>query len=593
MVLSVGNSATRGINLILPASAAETALILDQANLVNHFIEMKTGGTAMARFSSIVGQPGLFAAPGYGVFFSTNDPFAAAAAFTFYNPAGILSNVANNVKLQVIAAPLTWLDVFDATYGTAHTFTNHRTAATGDTWVFNNAGTMSGGNMLRVINAGFDGLILDYLSNLTILGAYSGYSASLTTDLTCVNGIFSGYNQFAEMSPPAAPAADNIRLYSVDHGGFSVINTKDSSGYIAELGQDSYVIATNNSGGAVAIGAVVYLNGAASGIPTFNLADPSTAGRFPAFGVVAESIANGSNGRVMTYGKLININTAAFATGNTLYLGAGGTLTTTRPTAPSKTQVIGYVTRASASGVLFVTCDFGQNDLTGTVSSSFTVGNTGGGARDIVLYNGVGSTMALRGTPSAARVITFPNLSGTVGILSATQSWTSTNTFTGQVLKTAGIGSARARPGGPINVNTTAVGNVGAGEDDLISYTVPANTLNTNGDFLDFEFFGTFAANANNKTVKCYFGATNIFNSGAQAENGGSWKVSGKIIRTGAATQKAIVEFITDGILFTDDITYTATALTLSSTNILKCTGEATADNDIVNEALIVNFYGT
>lgn len=170
-------------------------------------------------------------------------------------------------------------------------------------------------------------------------------------------------------------------------------------------------------------------------------------------------------------------------------------------------------------------------------------------------------------------------------------SQTSTLNTSEVVLRTlAGTSTSYARVGGTLNVNTTAVGNVGTGEDDLITYTVPANTLSTNGDRIDFKMSGKFAANANNKQVKVKFGATTLLATGALAFNNVDWSAEGYVIRTGATTQKAACWFRAGATLtsFTDD---TAPAETLSGTVVLKCTGEATSNNDITEESHVVMWH--
>jgi hypothetical protein len=140
-----------------------------------------------------------------------------------------------------------------------------------------------------------------------------------------------------------------------------------------------------------------------------------------------------------------------------------------------------------------------------------------------------------------------------------------------------------------LNVNTTTVGNVGTGEDDLRTYSVPAATLAVDGDHLAFEAAGTFAATANNKRIKVKFGATTIFDTGVLAITAaGDWYVSGLIIRTGAATQKCVAHWTCTDAALPVKPDYTTAAETLSGAVTLKLTGEATANNDVVQELLIV-----
>ncbi|MGA1047382.1 MAG: hypothetical protein ACO3UU_05190 [Minisyncoccia bacterium] len=139
--------------------------------------------------------------------------------------------------------------------------------------------------------------------------------------------------------------------------------------------------------------------------------------------------------------------------------------------------------------------------------------------------------------------------------------------------------------------DTTQTGNVGTGEDNLIAYSLPANTLDTDGDFIEITAFGTMAVNANNKTLKLYFGSTVIYNSGASAVNGASWNLNATIVRTSATTQKCIVSMLSEDTTLIDSAEYNTAAESLSGSVTIKCTGEATNDNDIVQESLIVKWW--
>lgn len=164
------------------------------------------------------------------------------------------------------------------------------------------------------------------------------------------------------------------------------------------------------------------------------------------------------------------------------------------------------------------------------------------------------------------------------------------NTGTGRVL--VGITSAvSCAVGGTLTVDTTQTGNVGTGEDDLVNYTLPASVLNTNGEFIEIEAAGTFAANGNNKELRLRFGSTLLADTTAVAANSGSWKITARVYRTGAATQKAIADILSDNALVTDLANYTTPTETLSGTIAIRVTGEATNDNDIVIETFHVKFY--
>ncbi len=142
-----------------------------------------------------------------------------------------------------------------------------------------------------------------------------------------------------------------------------------------------------------------------------------------------------------------------------------------------------------------------------------------------------------------------------------------------------------------LTTNTSDVGNMGAGEDDLMTYTIPAGKLVTNGDYLEFTMTITFAANANNKQVKVYFGSTAIYTSGSHAQNDGSMEIKGTIIRTGATSQRITFSQANNTMLFPDYANYVTASEILANAITLKATGEGTSNNDIVQKMLTVKYF--
>lgn len=78
---------------------------------------------------------------------------------------------------------------------------------------------------------------------------------------------------------------------------------------------------------------------------------------------------------------------------------------------------------------------------------------------------------------------------------------------------------------------TTAVTSI----EDLMTYTIPANTLRTN-QRVRIAAWGTTAANANSKTVRLHFGGTSI--GGTLPTNATPWHLEGNVFVTGSSTQK-------------------------------------------------------
>ena len=145
--------------------------------------------------------------------------------------------------------------------------------------------------------------------------------------------------------------------------------------------------------------------------------------------------------------------------------------------------------------------------------------------------------------------------------------------------------------GGHLFTDSTSVGNVGAGEDDLMTTTLVANSLSADNKMLRVQAWGNLAANANNKHIRFVFGTTKLTLSSA-ATNDNPWTATVWVIRDGAGSQLMggwigtetgnQVEVVQD-ITVSEDET---TALTV------KFTGEATTTNDIKQNFMLVELLG-
>ena len=142
------------------------------------------------------------------------------------------------------------------------------------------------------------------------------------------------------------------------------------------------------------------------------------------------------------------------------------------------------------------------------------------------------------------------------------------------------------------SVNTTAVGNVDTGEDDLMSYAVPANTLSANGRVVKITAWGTSANNANAKTLKLKVASTNILTFSMSVSVAGRWDVEAYVIRTGVDAQDYKVHLDEQDSAFTSpsgmDIEVGSLTEDDGAAITIKMTGEGVATNDIVQEGMIV-----
>ena len=155
----------------------------------------------------------------------------------------------------------------------------------------------------------------------------------------------------------------------------------------------------------------------------------------------------------------------------------------------------------------------------------------------------------------------------------------------------AGLSASSAKLNGTLFVNMTPVATTGAVEEDLISYSIPANVLGIDLQFLEIHSFGTFGATANNKTIKSYFGSTNILTSGTGAINNGGWDVKTTIVRTSASAQKisSVIMFNEATILSKSE--YVTSTEDLTTSLIIKCTGTGTSANDIIQEGMVIKWF--
>ncbi len=159
------------------------------------------------------------------------------------------------------------------------------------------------------------------------------------------------------------------------------------------------------------------------------------------------------------------------------------------------------------------------------------------------------------------------------------------------ILAKAGSSSDSMQIGGVLVSNVISVGNIGTGEDNLIQYTVNANTLDIGNCFLEISAFGTFAGNANNKRVKLYFGSAVLIDTGLVPANDGSWSVKSTVIRVNSNAQKNISSIISNNTSISDGTSYIASSEDLTASIIVKCTGQGITDNDVVQEGLIIKMF--
>lgn len=158
------------------------------------------------------------------------------------------------------------------------------------------------------------------------------------------------------------------------------------------------------------------------------------------------------------------------------------------------------------------------------------------------------------------------------------------------------VAAIRSAIGVARHVNGQAVGNVGGGEDDLMSYVLAANSLTEDyGHAVRIVAYGTFGSGNEIRTLKLYWESTAILSraiTSGEAAQDGFWRIEAWIVRTGA--QQAAFHC---HLLFKNNTTLptssffsgTATAL-LSSPVTIKVTGQSASStsDQVVQRGLFV-----
>lgn len=178
---------------------------------------------------------------------------------------------------------------------------------------------------------------------------------------------------------------------------------------------------------------------------------------------------------------------------------------------------------------------------------------------------------------SSARIITWPDSALTIVGLDTTQTLTN---------KTFGVGTggATAKASGVLYTVASGFGTPASlVETEGMNYTVPGGTLTATGQALHLRVYIAFAANANTKTVKVYFGATSAtLNVTTTAPNGVIGVFDVVIMRVTAIAQFLLVSG-SCGTALQNPQLVVATE-TLASNSLFKVTmtnGTASA-NDII-----------
>lgn len=125
------------------------------------------------------------------------------------------------------------------------------------------------------------------------------------------------------------------------------------NGAVLQLGQELQTHVRNNSGSDISDGTVVMASGTigASGRITVVPYDGTSDLKY-IVGVTTETIVNGEDGKVTTFGKVRGVDTSLWSDGDILYVSSGGQLTNIEPNGVKNS--IAFVVNSHTNGTIMV-----------------------------------------------------------------------------------------------------------------------------------------------------------------------------------------------------------------------------------------------
>lgn len=185
---------------------------------------------------------------------------------------------------------------------------------------------------------------------------------------------------------------------------------------------------------AVVKGDPLYITGYNNGQNRITVAkaDASDSAKMPSIGLADAAYSTNDNGKALTMGSLVDVDTSSFSEGDVLYVAAAGGLTATKPTGSNLIQNIGKVGRSNLNNGEIVVMAIGRsNDVpnlptgkffigsaSNTQESAYTLPTADGSANEVLATNGAGAvSFVTRATEAyvdtAANTLTENSQTGT------------------------------------------------------------------------------------------------------------------------------------------------------------------------------------
>jgi hypothetical protein len=208
-------------------------------------------------------------------------------------------------------------------------------------------------------------------------------NAGTNTNITSMTGVTGGISSpdFIQFDTSAASTPAVGRMMWNDTDGTLEFLMKGGN-VTLQVGQEELLRVSNQSGSPMVLGQAIYITGSTGNHLNVTLAQASaemTSSKTLA--ITAEPIANNQSGFATTSGLIGNLNTSALTEGAAIWLSATtpGGLTTTRPTQPNHSVLLGWCVRQHASvGVIYdhIANGYELDELHNVLIQSVTNGQT-------------------------------------------------------------------------------------------------------------------------------------------------------------------------------------------------------------------------
>lgn len=182
------------------------------------------------------------------------------------------------------------------------------------------------------------------------------------------------------------------------------------------------------------------------------------------------------------------------------------------------------------------------------------------------------------------------------GILSvAAQNIGGVKTFYAHPEFRPGTATTAAKVSGRITTVVTPASNAGAGNTDLMAYSVPANVLDTNGKAVRITVWGVFNTNANVKTLQLFVYGSNVATIHSAGTNGHSWKYVIDVVRISATQIRWAYHGLTSaagGASYNPSAAEGVLTVDPTSANSSKLMGQGSVSSDITQNVMLVEIVG-